>query len=222
MVSICQWTAAVLALSHFTDASFGNAGSTGYSCPTVFNFYGDAYDCTKFYRCFWGEAYSFKCPAGTRWNQEVLTCDHEYNVPCHGAGSQYEDGHVKDVTTSTQTVHADYDNDDYAGGDQTGGSYDYQNHGEPSYYYQSKDDGYNKNNYHYNSNYGGQTSPGYYDKHHQTQTLTYTHPPRIAYYDYSGRPSYVNYGNNHRGYHNPKHNFLAYNNFMAALGYKKK
>jgi len=36
-----------------------STGATGYSCPTLFNFYADIYDCTKFYRCFWGEAYAF-------------------------------------------------------------------------------------------------------------------------------------------------------------------
>lgn len=64
-----------------SDASFG-AGATGYKCPTLFNYYGDVRDCTKFYRCVWGQAYTFNCPAGTRWSQAILTCDHAYNVPC--------------------------------------------------------------------------------------------------------------------------------------------
>lgn len=53
-------------------------------CPTLFDFYPDPDDCTKFYRCFWGAAYPFHCPTGTKWNHKLLTCDFDYNVDCGG------------------------------------------------------------------------------------------------------------------------------------------
>lgn len=64
------------------------------TCPTLFNYYPDQYDCTKFYRCVWGKATLFNCPAGTRWSQDILTCDHAANVPCNkGAATKivYDD-----------------------------------------------------------------------------------------------------------------------------------
>ncbi|ESP03011.1 hypothetical protein LOTGIDRAFT_99361, partial [Lottia gigantea] len=47
-------------------------------------------NCAVFYRCFWGSAYEFNCPAGTYWSQRLRTCDHAYNNPCvynYGASS---------------------------------------------------------------------------------------------------------------------------------------
>ncbi|KAK7477208.1 hypothetical protein BaRGS_00031519, partial [Batillaria attramentaria] len=212
-----------LAASHVTQASprysEGSTGSTGYSCPTLFNFYGDVHDCRKFYRCFWGEAFAFYCPDGTRWSQVLLTCDHEYNVPCHGAGPAYNSN---PTTPHDQSAYVDYDSNDYGGGDHgdhsSSSSYDdynsYDKHGDQSY------------------QYNGHTSSGYYDGgHHQTQTLSYGHQqqqqqqqPRIAYYDYNGYPSYISYNYDSQPYyhHNNHNNFRAYNNFMAGLGYKKK
>nr|KAG5692373.1 hypothetical protein BaRGS_007986 [Batillaria attramentaria] len=233
-------------LARHTAQVEGSTGSTGYSCPTLFNFYGDVHDCRKFYRCFWGEAFAFYCPDGTRWSQVLLTCDHEYNVPCHGAGPAYNSN---PTTPHDQSAYVDYDSNDYGGGDHgdhsSSSSYDdynsYDKHGDQSYHYKSfNDDGYNSNNYNnayndgYNSGYqhSGHTSSGYYDGgHHQTQTLSYGHQqqqqqqqPRIAYYDYNGYPSYISYNYDSQPYyhHNNHNNFRAYNNFMAGLGYKKK
>ena len=44
-------------------------------------FYAYPGDCTRFYRCVFGHAYIFSCPAGTGWNQPITTCDFKTNIP---------------------------------------------------------------------------------------------------------------------------------------------
>jgi len=38
-------------------------------------------DCTKFYRCVSGTAYTFTCPSGLGWNQVIKACDYKANIP---------------------------------------------------------------------------------------------------------------------------------------------
>ncbi|XP_012936149.1 early nodulin-75 [Aplysia californica] len=121
-------------------AYFGLSLAT-FTCPTLFNFYPDANDCTKFYRCSWGKGYLFNCPAGTRWSQTLLTCDHSYNVPCDKkpvVKVTYDPhyGVVKEPVPEAQVpdFSVDYDSDNKYGHDDkvhTGhyatGNYDYGN-----------------------------------------------------------------------------------------------
>lgn len=129
-----------------------------FYCPTLFNYYPDANDCTKFYRCSWGKGFQYNCPAGTRWSQKLLTCDHAYNVPCHGYG------HGHDVYTPTPDFSADH----YGGYGHGSGYGDYNKgyggyggygdgyYGYPSYggYYGGYGDGYGYGKG-YGSGYGG-------------------------------------------------------------------
>ena len=36
----------------------------------------------RYYQCFWGQTYSFSCPAGTLWSNQRQYCDWSYNVQC--------------------------------------------------------------------------------------------------------------------------------------------
>ncbi len=36
----------------------------------------------RYYQCFWGQTYSFSCPAGTLWSTQRQYCDWSYNVQC--------------------------------------------------------------------------------------------------------------------------------------------
>lgn len=40
------------------------------------------YDCTKFYKCDWGRAILFDCPAGLHFNRELQVCDWPYSAGC--------------------------------------------------------------------------------------------------------------------------------------------
>ncbi|CAL1526625.1 unnamed protein product [Lymnaea stagnalis] len=56
--------------------------TAAFDCPSLFNFYPDVHDCSKFYRCIWGKGASFNCPSGTLWSQDLLTCNHAKEVKC--------------------------------------------------------------------------------------------------------------------------------------------
>ncbi|XP_046328160.2 heterogeneous nuclear ribonucleoprotein A2 homolog 1-like isoform X1 [Haliotis rufescens] len=130
------------------------ASSASGSCPTLFNFYAHPTDCTKFFRCFWGSPVEFSCPAGTHWNQHILTCDHAYNVPCATAILNPIYKLVKDDGYGYQKVgYVNYD-----------GSKGY----EKGNYGYATNKGYEKGNYGYatnkgyeKGNYGYVTSKGY-------------------------------------------------------------
>ncbi|GFS01259.1 hypothetical protein ElyMa_004576500 [Elysia marginata] len=59
----------------------------GVPCPTLFDYYPDLHDCSRFYRCVWGETEPFSCPPGTLWDQTLLTCDHADKVTCHASAT---------------------------------------------------------------------------------------------------------------------------------------
>ena len=55
------------------------------------------YHCDQFCQCapLTGTTYRWytkQCPSGTLWNQQLLTCDHEYNVNCHDMNPCTEQG----------------------------------------------------------------------------------------------------------------------------------
>lgn len=78
-------------------------------------FYGNPYDCKKFYRCVDDgrggyTKYDFNCGDGTVWNQEILACDHESDDtsclnsesrPTEASGSQSENTTNKPQSEST-------------------------------------------------------------------------------------------------------------------------
>ncbi|XP_058449393.1 mucin-2-like [Malaya genurostris] len=51
-------------------------------CPLDQNFYAAHPDCTKYYRCHFGQLFVLSCPPNQHWNQERQYCDHAWNVPC--------------------------------------------------------------------------------------------------------------------------------------------
>ncbi|KAK3729860.1 hypothetical protein RRG08_058175 [Elysia crispata] len=77
----------------------------GVPCPTLFEYYPDLHDCTRFYRCVWGHTEPFSCPPGTLWVQTLLTCDHAEKVTCHAASSASSwtgrFGHVGEISIDT-------------------------------------------------------------------------------------------------------------------------
>lgn len=45
------------------------------------------YDCTKFYKCDWGRAILFDCPAGLHFNRDLQVCDWPDSAGCKDGGS---------------------------------------------------------------------------------------------------------------------------------------
>ncbi|XP_059164831.1 uncharacterized protein LOC131947621 [Physella acuta] len=70
----------IVFIAHFMAVLAQSAAS--FNCPSLFNFYPDVHDCTKFYRCIWGKGAAFNCPTETLWSQELLTCNHAKEVKC--------------------------------------------------------------------------------------------------------------------------------------------
>ncbi|XP_067685700.1 uncharacterized protein [Haliotis asinina] len=181
MIHAAICSLAVFALLHVPAASRSG------SCPTLFNFYSHPTDCSKFYRCFWGSPIEFSCPAGTHWNQHILTCDHAYNVPC--------------ATAILEPIYKLVKDDGYG----------YQKVGFVNY---DSSKGYVKDNYGYESNKGDKVYEGSYVKSNDYDnygnyfgTSGYTkqtYPPSVGhkYGGFVARAGYANYNN---GYARPQY-----------------
>ncbi|XP_046570400.1 uncharacterized protein LOC124278672 [Haliotis rubra] len=195
MIHAVVCSLAVFALLHVPAASSGSG-----SCPTLFNFYAHPTDCSKFYRCFWGSPIEFSCPAGTHWNQHILTCDHAYNVPCATAILEPIYKLVKDDGYGYQKVgFVNYDGSK---------GYEKGNYG----YVTNK--GYDNGNYGYESNKGDKVYEGSYVRSNDydnygsySGTSGYTkqtYPPKVGhnYGGFAARAGYTNYNN---GYARPQY-----------------
>ncbi|KAI8498066.1 hypothetical protein Bbelb_240100 [Branchiostoma belcheri] len=67
--------------SHDGEAVFCKAGE--FSCNGLPNGnYPDPEDCSKYYSCSNGIAYSMPCPAGLNYNEDIGVCDWPVNVDC--------------------------------------------------------------------------------------------------------------------------------------------
>ncbi|XP_042889196.1 balbiani ring protein 3-like isoform X1 [Penaeus japonicus] len=51
-------------------------------CSTGQQYWQHPSDCHKFIQCAPYGPQEMPCPAGTRWDQKILTCNHEQNTPC--------------------------------------------------------------------------------------------------------------------------------------------
>ncbi|XP_042889208.1 uncharacterized protein LOC122264399 [Penaeus japonicus] len=51
-------------------------------CSTGQQYWQHPSDCHKFIQCAPYGPQEMPCPAGTRWDQKILTCNHEWNTPC--------------------------------------------------------------------------------------------------------------------------------------------
>ncbi|XP_047472859.1 uncharacterized protein LOC125027766 [Penaeus chinensis] len=55
---------------------------TCVDCSTGQQYWQHPTDCHKFIQCAPYGPQEMPCPAGTRWDQKILTCNHEWNTPC--------------------------------------------------------------------------------------------------------------------------------------------
>ncbi|XP_070175225.1 uncharacterized protein [Littorina saxatilis] len=201
----------VVTVSKVNAETSYSTGATGYGCPTLFNFYGDVYDCTKFYRCFWGEAYSFKCPSSTRWSQSLLTCDHEYNVPCE---TNSKEGYITapEPQSSEEEHHNEPESESYHGDNES-------NHGDSASYHGNSASHHGDSASHHGdsaSHHGDSASHHGDSKSYHGDSKSH-HGDSASYNGDSSEGRYVDYSQDGWGASNSYYNYNNYND-----GYKKK
>uniref|UniRef100_A0A2C9KXA2 Chitin-binding type-2 domain-containing protein n=1 Tax=Biomphalaria glabrata TaxID=6526 RepID=A0A2C9KXA2_BIOGL len=85
-----------------------------FKCPSLFNFYPDVHDCSKFYRCIWGKGAAFNCPSGTLWSQDLLTCNHAKEVQCDkpSVSEEMKDFEAPDFSVDIKKSKGSHSSDD--------------------------------------------------------------------------------------------------------------
>ncbi|XP_037775740.1 uncharacterized protein LOC119572876 [Penaeus monodon] len=67
-------------------------------CSTGQQYWQHPTDCHKFIQCAPYGPQEMPCPAGTRWDQKILTCNHEWNTPCVTGNYLLDDGSCSGCT----------------------------------------------------------------------------------------------------------------------------